>query len=152
NAQRLPNGNTFIATNNELLEVDRAGKTIWNRQYPNIWAACKGRDGIITCMTSDGRCIRLAANGKEKAFPFAPNAGISGGIDALPLGRVLVAENNTGTVSEIDGEGKVYWQTKMPGVSSATRLPNGHTLVASHPNRNVTELNRAGDVVWEYKG
>ncbi len=31
NCQRLPNGNTFIATETELLEVDRAGKTVWSQ-------------------------------------------------------------------------------------------------------------------------
>ena len=33
-AQRLPNGNTFIATNNEFLEVDRAGKDVLSANGP----------------------------------------------------------------------------------------------------------------------
>jgi HEAT repeat protein len=152
NAQRLTNGNTFIATGNELLEVDRAAKTVWSLPFPaGVSAAYKARDGIITCLTNNAQCVRISREGKElKSFPIN-RSGFTSGIDVLPNGRVLIAEPNQGSVVEVDADGKTVWQAKTPGIASATRLPNGHTLVANHGMNSVTELDRAGKVVWEYK-
>src|SRR5262249_46296596 len=42
-AQRLPNGHTFIAANDVLMEVDRANKTIFNLRRDDIQKAAKTR-------------------------------------------------------------------------------------------------------------
>jgi HEAT repeat protein len=154
NAQRLANGNTFIASGNEMQEVDRAGKTLWTVPYPvGVSAAYKGRDGVITCLTQGGQCVRLTTAGKElKSFLSGRNGGgFTSGIDVTPNGRILISQPNQGTVVEMDAEGKMIWESKAPGIATATRLPNGHTLVANYGSSTVTELDRAGKTVWEYK-
>jgi HEAT repeat protein len=73
NVQRLANGNTFIATMREVMEVDRTGREILRTNFggrQNFIAAYKARDGEIVLLTGQGTCMRLNASGKEiKSFP-----------------------------------------------------------------------------------
>jgi hypothetical protein len=154
NAQRLPNGNTFIATMTDVLEVDRTGKEVFSRNPggQGLVAANKSRTGEIICLTNLGTCLRLDATGKEiKSFSSGRDGSWTSGIDVLPNGRVLISQPNRNLVSEVDAEGKTVWQASVPGIVTATRVPNGHTLVASYGTMKVVELDRAGKVVWEYK-
>jgi len=152
NVQRLTNGNTFIATRGELLEIDRAGKTVWSQAFPNLEAAYRSRDGIITCLNNAGQCLRLSAAGKElKRFPSLRAASHCSGIDMPANGRILIAQPNENRVMEMNSEGKILWQAPAPGITSATGLPNGHTLIAHYGNQKVTEVDRAGKIVWDQK-
>jgi HEAT repeat protein len=151
NCQRLANGNTFIATDTGVLEVDRGGKVVFSHNVSLI-AGYKSGNGVITCLTNDGRCLRLDASGKEiKSFPSGRGPSWTSGIDVLPNGNVLVSQTDQNRVAELNAEGKTVWQANAPGITTATRLPNGHTLVASHNMSSVTELDRSGKVVWEHK-
>lgn len=151
NVQRLANGNTFIATTNEMLEVDRAGKTVWSRPYPNLLAAYRSPDGVITCLGNNGQCVRISSAGKElKMFPSG-SISYSSGIDGTPSGRLLISRSGEGVVAEVDTEGKVHWQAPAAGLTTATRLTNGHTLVASMELKMVSELDRTGKVVWTHQ-
>jgi HEAT repeat protein len=152
NVQRLPNGNTFIATLNEMLEVDHNGREVFTRNFANLFAACKARNGEIVCLMGQGTCVRLDARGNEiKSFPSARGGGWTSGIDVLANGHILIAQPDRGQIEEFTPEGKSVWHAATPGVTSGTPLPNGHTLVASHQGQNVVELDRAGKTVWEYK-
>ena len=155
NAQRLPNGNTFIATQNELLEVDREGKTVFSQTMPNgVLAAAKAHNGNILYLTNQNPvlCVRLDANGKELgSFPAHRTNGYTSGIALIPNGHILIAQPDRNMVTEYDAGGKKVWEASAPGVTTATRLPNGHTLVAGHDTANVVELDRTGKTVWEYK-
>ena len=64
--QRLPNGNTFVACRNVLMEFDRAGKEVLNLQRPNEWFldAQKLRDGQIALLNNQGGYARLDADGQ----------------------------------------------------------------------------------------
>jgi outer membrane protein assembly factor BamB len=151
-AQRLPSGNTFIVTNNALLEVDKTGKEVLTIQRPqgDLTAAQRLRDGQIVCITQQGSCLRLDAAGKElKSFPCGQTT--MGGLDVLPNGRILIAQYSGNKVVEFDPDGKMVWQAPVPTPTSAVRLPNGNTLVASTMGQQVLELDRTGKTVWEYK-
>jgi HEAT repeat protein len=150
--QRLPNGNTFIASRNQFVELDKTGKDVStiNRPQGDVNAAMKLRDGTIICVTQIGTCMRLDSNGKElKSFPVGQV--ILGGIDVTPTGHVLVAQYNNQKVVEFDLEGKSVWEAQVTLPTSVFRLPNGNTLVASQNTAQVVELDRAGKQVWEYK-
>jgi HEAT repeat protein len=151
NAQKLPNGNVFISTNTELLEVDRDGKTVFSKPFQGVIAAYKTPNGRITVLANTS-CHILDATGKEiKSFPSDRGPAWTSGLDVLPNGHFLIAQTDKSKVAEKDAEGKTVWEADAPNVTTATRLANGNTLVASHGNRSVVELNRAGKVVWEYK-
>jgi len=153
-AQRLANGNTFIAMHAELMEVDRAGKEVFSRKADEFQylGACKSADGSITFLTADGMCVRLDAEGKEvKRFASGHATHWTSGIDVLANGHVLVPQHGSNKVVEFDAEGKAVWEAAVRLPKSAQRLPDGHTLVSSFEDRNVVELDRAGKVIWEHK-
>jgi HEAT repeat protein len=153
NVQRLPNGNTFIATNLQLLEVDRTGKEVYTiNGLGNISAAYRARNGHILCLTSRGRCARLDTTGKElKAFPVTGTSRATSGIDLLANGRILITQSGDSKVIEIDSDGRTLLSVDAPHVTTATTLPNGNVLAASYNLRRAFEIDRKGNVIWEYK-
>jgi HEAT repeat protein/outer membrane protein assembly factor BamB len=155
-AERLRNGNTFIVTRNQLLELDKTGKEVFSYNRPNgdIMSARRLRDGQYAFLNYGWQYTRLDSSGKELksghigAFPFTVNPH---GVDILPNDHVLVAAWNMNKITELDLAGKVLWEATVQGPMSVSRLPNGNTLVASNNFMRVSELDRAGKVVWEYK-
>jgi HEAT repeat protein len=153
NAQRLPNGNTFIAGRNFLMEVDRNKKEVFkiNRQNYDIMGAQKLRNGQIMILSNGGTCIRMDTKGKElKAFSVG-QVNYYGCLEALPNGHVLVANYNASKVVEYTADGKSVWEASTQWPTGAVRLPNGHTLIASQDGQRVIEVNRGGKQVWEHK-
>lgn len=153
-AQRLPNGNTFMATNNQLMEVNQAGKEVFAYTPPGgeyVMKARKLPNGEIACVLSGPRFVRMSATGKEiKSFPV--NLRTSGGrIDVLPNGHVLVPENAANRVVELDEAGKKVWEAAVQQPIAANRLANGHTLVTSMSQHRAIELDAKGKEVWQYQ-
>jgi hypothetical protein len=152
NCQRLPNGNTFIAMSNGLLEVDRTGKEVFTYNRPNydIMSAHRSTDGQMVFVTQAGVIVRLDAAGKElKNWSIGGQAPWS--VELLPGGRILVPHPGHNRVVEYDPEGKIVWEIAVQNPFSAVRLPNGNTLVSSYNQMKVVEVNRSGRVVWEHK-
>jgi hypothetical protein len=156
-AQRLPNGNTFIATDMALFEYDKDGKEVLKIEMPGenkrVMKALKLPNGEIACLTSDARVARLDAEGKElHGFTISLGTKLFGGrIHMLPSGRVLVPHHSEEKVVEYDGQGKVVWEVSLEKPISALRLPNGNTLVTSmSPAVGAVEFDRAGNQVWQY--
>jgi HEAT repeat protein len=156
NVQRLPNGNTFIATLNQILEVDRSGKEVYtiNNVPGGITAAYRARDGRIICLAMNGgQCLSLDTKGKEVQKPFASNRNAmwTSGIDLLANGHILITQPNRNKVAEYDRNGKLIVEVNAPQVTTATALPNGHFLLASSNNQRAFEVDRSGKLVWEYR-
>jgi HEAT repeat protein len=155
-AQRLANGNTFIATREGVVEVDKAGKQVFSYHRPfgeTIMRACKLGNGDMVLVTELGvpRCVRVSREGRELKS-FAVEVSTSGGrIDVLPNGHVLVPELLNNRVVERDADGKVVRTMKVEQPIAATRLANGHLLVTSMTQKRAVELDRAGKEVWEYR-
>jgi HEAT repeat protein len=149
--QRLPNGNTFIATYSQLLELTPDGREVLKVDRPDgIYAAQKLRNGHIVFVTSAGRVTTLDAAGKQiKQFETGGIIGWSS-LDILPNGHV-VACCTPDKVVEFDGNGKRIWECSVPNAVSARRLPNGNTLVCSSEKHRVVEVDRLGKEVWEVR-
>ena len=156
-AQRLPNGNTFIATNSQLLEVSDTGGEVFSYQFPGgeqIMRAQKLRNGDLACVLTGGptggpRFVRLDS-GYHELQTFPVRVSTSGGrIDVLPNGRVLVPEKEDDRVVEYDPAGRAVWQAEVKQPIAAVRLPAGNTLVTSMAENRAIELDRSGSVVWE---
>jgi HEAT repeat protein len=156
-AQRLPNGNTFIAGKYHLLEVDPTGNKVvfsYNVQgVDGIMKCVKLTTGEIVCLFEDARVVRLDSNGKELSSFQIEDLGMrlfGGRIDALPGGRVLIPHHGENKVVEYDPTGKVVWQVKVNQPIAATRLPNGNTIVTSMEDKRAVEFDRNGAIVWQY--
>ena len=151
-AQRLPNGNTFIASQDRFLEVDRAGRQVSKieRTSSEIMKARKLANGDIVYASFKNQIVRLDPTGKEMQ-KFPAFVSIWGGrLEVLPNGNVLVPEHDRNRVVEYDPKGKVVWQAAIGEPIAAVRLPNGHTLVTFMTKHQGVELDRAGKIVWEY--
>jgi hypothetical protein len=156
-AQRLPNGNTFVASDRILYEFDKDGKEVLHipmeGENKRIMKAFKLADGKIACLTNDARVSRLDATGKElSGFGISLGLRLFGGrIDMLPSGRVLVPHNSEDKVVEYDGQGNAVWEVAVDRPIAATRLPNGNTLVTTmNTGLGAVEFDRAGNQVWQF--
>jgi hypothetical protein len=151
-AQRLPNGNTFMATQARMVEVDRAGKEVFSYSPPGgMLVVRKLKSGRIACITTEQRYQELDAGGKELKSFAVSNVNNYCAMDVLPNGRVLVPQQTANKGVEYSPEGKVIWEASVQQPTAVSRLPNGNTLVACRDTQQVLELNRNGKVVWERK-
>ena len=155
-AQRLVNGNTFIATVDHVVEIDRADKEVFSFVMAGgerIMKAMKLRNGEVVCLTDGARVVRFDTAGKE-VYSYGISLGIrlSGGrIYMLPDGRVLIPHNAENKVIEYDAHGKAVWEVAVDQPVAAVRLPNGNTLVTTMlPHRGVVEFDGEGREVWSY--
>jgi HEAT repeats len=152
--QRLPNGHTFVACRNRLLDFDKDGKEVANVQRPvrDVLGARRHPDGSTVLITHDGFCRWLDASGKEtQSFPVPGPHVMGTGIDVTPNKRVLVPCFGQAQVREYDAVGHLLWEAAVPGPVSAERLPDGHTLVGCTTPSRVIELDRVGQVVGQHQ-
>jgi hypothetical protein len=158
-AQRLPGGNTFIVTENQLVEVDKDGKEVLTYSRPDgagFMRAAKLRNGDIAAIIMLGvpRFVRLTPAGKD--FKEVKSWGVqvrtSGGrIDVLPNGHVLIPEMENNRVVEYDAEGQAVWEVSIDQPIAAVRLANGNTLITLMRQNRAVEVDRAGKEVWQFK-
>jgi hypothetical protein len=153
-AQRLPNGNTFIANTSQLLEVDRDGEEVFSYTRPEgerIMRAAKLPNGDIACVLMTQRFVRLDPSGRELQN-FRVSVNTSGGrIDVLANGHVLIPQMARGLVTEFDAKGNDVWNCSVRDPIAAVRLANGHTLITSMADKRALEVDALGKVVWEYR-
>lgn len=158
-AQRLPNGNTFITTQTQLLEVDKDGKEVFNYVRPDgaaFMRAMKLRNGDIACLTQLGvtRYVRLTPSGKEykEVRSWGVQVRTSGGrIDVLPNDHVLIPEMENNRVVEYDARGQIVWEVAVEQPIAAVRLPNGNTMITLMLQNRAVEVDRTGKEVWQFK-
>jgi len=152
-AQRMPNGNTFVACRNRLGEFTPEGREVLSLTRPvrDIIGARRFPDGPLVVLTDAGFCEVLNTDGKPlHRFPVKGPHAVGTGIDVVPGRRILVPIFSENRVVEYDLEGNVAWQVQMDKPTAALRLANGHTLATSAGTRRVLQLDRAGQVVWSY--
>jgi HEAT repeat protein len=155
-AQRLPNGNTFVCTRTQLLELDKSGKEVFNYSSPRgeqFMKAMKLRNGDYAYIGQFGgsRFVRMTPEGKE-IVNFTVDVRTSGGrVDVLANGHVLIPENGNNRVVECDSTGKVVCEVNIEQPIAAVRLANGNTIVTSMNQNRAVEFDRSGKEVWEYK-
>jgi hypothetical protein len=158
-AQRLRNGNTFIGTRTELVEVDRAGKQVFTYSPRNgelFMRVKKLRNGDLACVVMDelgngARFTRLDAGGKQ-IYSFPVNVSTYGGrIEVLPNGQVLVPEMHLNRLVLYDRTGKSVWNARVIQPVAAVRLANGNTLVTTYGQNRAIELDKDGEEVAQFK-
>ena len=147
---RLPNGNTFVATMERVLEVRRDGEIVNSIPCdPNtsISDANKLSDGRIAIITTDNELILMSPGGKEIKRAEVDS---SGALEALPGGHVLVSQTSSGRITEFDEKGQKVMDIKVDGAWMATRLPDGNMLVASKTKKKMIKVDPKGKVIYEY--
>jgi hypothetical protein len=167
-AERLANGNTFIATAVQLIEVDRLGQIVFSTAPPNgdrIMKAQKMANGEMACVllsnTGGGNTVTVLDPRGQEIRNFAVNLKTSGGrIDVLPNGNVIVPEKDDKRVVEYDRAGNPVWTLDLKPAAAdspggwpiaAVRLANGNTLITMQQPNRAAEFDHAGRLVWEYR-
>jgi hypothetical protein len=156
--QRLPSGNTFVGTYNDLFEYDRTGKQIFHHRHTDSpsYYAHKMRNGNYVYMVSTGQITEIDGSGKQvKTFkpetPDVSGCGYWHSVEDLPNGNFLVSLGSTGRVVEVDDTGKVVWSCKTDQTTGAMRLRSGNALCVGTEARSVVEYDRDGKEVWRVK-
>jgi hypothetical protein len=150
--KRLANGNTWIVTYSQIMEVTPKNEVLYTLASKHGWIshAARLRNGNIGYMTYAGSLVEIDPKGTEvRVIKIEPGRMGLIKFEQLPNGNFLVPQQTSGKIQELDGKGNVVWSFDMANVSSATRLPNGNLLLSSYGGRKVVEVNRAGKVVWE---
>src|SRR5262249_47469869 len=146
-AQRLANGNLFVATRNQLIELDRGGKEVKtiDRASYDVLGAYRYRDGRMIIAANNGQVQRLDSTGRlSGSFYVGYLSTIGLKVHFLENGHVLVPNYAQSKVVEYDGSGKSVWEAKVYRPNSVHRMANGHTIVGSRMRSQVYELDKSG--------
>ena len=151
-AQAVEDGRIFVATRQELFEVDRSGRRtrVWQRPEGETYMrASRLEDGGLGLITFRQRFIRLDAEGRSVvSFPvFVTTSG--GRIDVAADGRVLVPMMTQDRVVEYDAAGVIVRSFSIIEPIVAKRLASGHVMVTSMEDRMAAEFDAAGRRIWE---
>jgi len=155
-AQRLANGNTFIANDTGTVEVNAKGEKVASYTPANgarVLRARKlpGGDTLLITQLGTTQLVRVDKDGKQTHRMGAEVATSGGRIDLTPAGTVLIPELNNNRVVERTMEGKQVRVYSVPAPVVALALPNGHVIITSNTLKRAVEYDRAGKEVWEYR-
>jgi HEAT repeat protein len=153
--QRLRNGNTFIITRQGLHEVTRAGKEVFhlNRQnFNDIMAARKLPNGQMVVVSSNNKCYRFDATGKEIGSFDLINHGQTYGMHIRANGNVVLPQMFAGKVVEIGKDGKIIRElNQQQQTNSAYGAANGNIVTAQWTGQTrIVEWDKAGKVLNEH--
>jgi hypothetical protein len=165
---RLPNGNTLVAVQYWVYEVNQSGAIGWTSpkgsEESQIW------DPIdVEGLDNGDILITDKYLGKVVEFDRQNNLvwSISGlwdprDAERLGNGNTLIAEAGPGRVIEVNSSGHIVWNYTLfrspepeewedRDPQDADRLPNGNTLITVSPkgNHRVIEVDPSGEIVWE---
>jgi HEAT repeat protein len=157
--QRLHNGNTFIATRLQILELDPNRKETVLYSRPNnqqdINAARRLPDGQIAFVTSQWGNLQPAYYRLDNTQKEVKNTRADyvvtfpSQVEILPEDHLLTVRQAQNKVVELDDNQKVVWEANVQAPTHAVRMTNGNTVVTSAFQR-IVELDRSGRVLWEY--
>jgi len=153
-AERLRNGDTFLACRNQLTIIDSKGNSKWTWQYNQntIMAASILRNGDVAMVNYSGQYIRINRDKKEVKTFTVPNFSANGA--AVAEGdRVIVSHGNM--VAEYTSDGKdvkQVWKSEVFNYPLMPyRSPRGNTVFSSNSQTSVTELDSRGKTVRTIK-
>jgi len=152
-AQRLPNGNTLIATMNEVTEVSRDGKRVvasFPRPQGTVFHVRRAKSGHTFILAGNELWELDVGNKPTRKIPVGGLSGW-GGFDFLPNGNFLICYYTSARkFAEIDGNGKIVWEhTTGAEPSRIQRLRNGNILIAGGNVHFVAEFDRDRKEVWK---
>jgi len=151
--QRLPNGNTFIVARNELMEVDRAGKTVktLGRSGYDIVTAGRHKDGTYTMVLNNGTVIRMDNSFKQTStYSTGRYVSFTQGLKCayLPKGGLVLPDYQYRKIREFDGSGKLVTEVDANYPTSVSKLPNGnYTYLSRQGNQGIIEITKDGKQV-----
>jgi hypothetical protein len=152
--QRLPNGNTLIATMNEVIEVKKDGERVgdvYPRPAGTVYHVRRAKNGH-TFILAGNELMELSAERKElRKIPIPGGLSGWGGFDFLPNGNFLIGYYGNGRkYAEINGKGEVVFEHVVNmEPTRVQRLRNGNVLLTGGNSMFVAEYDRDKKEVWK---
>ncbi len=167
-AQRLASGNTLIADARagRVLEVDSAGKTVWeyksddiqNMRMRNTQRTAKGT--TLIAVEAVAKLIEVDSSGKIVWQWQAPNGDKRRMYMGKRLnnGNTMMSISDPGELVEVDPSGKVVrsiagqsMDVQFGWASGFDWLPNGNLIISDYTGRRLVEVDAKGRVVNELR-
>ncbi len=118
--QVLPGGNWLVATRGtgkpnptpaRVVELDKEGKTVWEKPWPDVWGACRLENGNTLLITRKV-ITEIDKEGKEVWASTGLAFESLRALLPLPGGDILVADQYGRKVFRVSREKKVVWQAE----------------------------------------
>ena len=151
--QPLRNGNIFVSTTSEVLEIDRRGKGIYRKSVTTgqrITCGSRARDGRIVALTQNGM-IHVWRTPTSTPITVNTRLNTTYSVQALPQGRYLVSSYGNQKVVEINSAGKTIWEYPQAQVYHAERIANDNTLILCYGQQGYKVVNRTKKEVIPFK-
>jgi hypothetical protein len=147
---------------NRLLELDAAGKVVWEHKPPSIAVIFQvlPNGNVLYGYGGKPTGVREVTRKGEEVWNYVSQCPQVLGCERMPNGHTLVAEQGPCQAVEVDAKGKVVRITPMKQsqehyhlqVRNVHKLANGNILAAHEGEGAVREFDVDGKVVWEYTG
>ena len=147
---------------NRLLELDAAGKVIWEHKPPSIAVIFEvlPNGNILYAYGGQPTGVREVTRKGVEVWNYVSSCPQVLGSSRLANGHTLVAEQGPCRAVEVDQAGKIVritpLQTSVENhhlqVRNIHKLANGNILAAHEGEGAVREVDVDGKVVWEYTG
>ena len=153
-------GHVLATGSGRVMLMDQTGKILWQHKGQNcsdIWMLDNGN-----VLFADNNVKEVNPQTNEVVWTYSPAAQKGGGTfscQRLANGNTMVGENSAGRIVEVDREGKIVFELKLPmskpgdhsNLRMVRKLPNGNYLVCHKNAAMVREYTPAGKVVFEVK-
>ncbi len=147
---------------NRLLELDGAGKVVWEHIPPSIAVIFQilGNGNVLYAYGGKPTGVREVTRQGKEVWNYTSECPQVLGCERHKNGNTLVAEQGPCRAVEVDPQGKVVRVTPLKTsienyhlqVRNVHQLANGNILAAHEGEGAVREVDREGKVVWEYLG
>jgi outer membrane protein assembly factor BamB len=146
---------------NRLLELDGAGKVVWEHVPPSIAVIFQilANGNVLYAYGGKPTGVREVTREGREVWNYVSECPQVLGCERLSNGNTLVAEQGPCRAVEVNPQGKVVRVTPLKTstenyhlqVRNVHQLPNGNILAAHEGEGAVREVDREGKVVWEYR-
>lgn len=147
---------------NRLLELDAAGKIVWEHKPPSIAVIFQvlPNGNVLYAYGGKPTGVREVTRKGDEVWNYISKCPQVLGCERLANGNTLVAEQGPCQAVEVNPKGEVVRVTPLKTshesyhlqVRNVHKLANGNILAAHEGEGAVREVDVAGNVVWEYTG
>lgn len=147
---------------NRMLEIDSAGKVIWEHKPPSIAVIFQilPNGNVLYAYGGKPTGVREVTRKGEEVWNYVSSCPQVLGCERLRNGNTLIAEQGPCRAVEVDRKGQIVHVTPLTTsqehyhlqVRNIHKLRNGNILAAHEGEGAVREVDPSGKVVWEYTG
>ena len=153
-------GQVLTTGSGKVLLLDQTGKTLWQHKGGNcsdVWMLANGN-----VLLADNNVLEINPKTDKVVWQYKPAQQKGGGAftcQRLANGHTMVGENSAGRIVEVDTDGKIVFELKLPfcqpgshnNLRMVRKLDNGNYLVCYKDKAMVREYTPKGEVVFEVK-